>query len=260
VEYREHAPSPALRRIVACYWTLRSAPGARSHRVLPDGCLDLLFDLARPSASVVGVMTRAIVAPAAPASFFGVRFQPGEAPSVLGLDGRETRDELFGIADAWGPLGRELSDRVLSAPSSAARIREVEAALLAHGARARAPDPRVRSAVEMVRASRGAIEVASLARAVQLGERQLERAFDQHVGLGPKAFARVMRLQAVRAALARGVPSWAALAAELGFADQAHLAREVRALAGVTPGELVRERGMSDSFNPLPEEPLTVGA
>lgn len=49
-DYREHAPCPALRPFVACYWTRTSAPpepgGPAARRVLPDGAIDLVFDLA----------------------------------------------------------------------------------------------------------------------------------------------------------------------------------------------------------------------
>jgi methylphosphotriester-DNA--protein-cysteine methyltransferase len=87
--------------------------------------------------------------------------------------------------------------------------------------------------------------------------RTLERLFDERVGLGPKLLARVVRIQRVVATLdGAGPPSWSALAADLCFADQAHLVREVGELTGATPTELLRERraaprpqGMSDSFN-----------
>ena len=94
--------------------------------------------------------------------------------------------------------------------------------------------------------------MAWLARDLGLGERQLERVFVERVGLGPKAFARVARLQAFLPHLdgAGGRTSWAALAVGLGYADQAHMVREIKRLAGVTPTELARARAMSDSFNP----------
>jgi AraC-like DNA-binding protein len=77
-----------------------------------------------------------------------------------------------------------------------------------------------------------------------VGERRLQRAFDRSVGLSPKVLGRVLRLrQAVRRLESAGRPlSWAGVAAAAGYADQAHLIREFRALAGVTPAAYVRER------------------
>ena len=74
-----------------------------------------------------------------------------------------------------------------------------------------------------------------------LSERQLERLFDERVGYGPKTFARVVRLQRAVESIARPAgprgttASWATFARDCGYADQAHLIREFRALTGVTP-------------------------
>jgi AraC-like DNA-binding protein len=250
--YEEHAPAKALQRVVACYWTLTAVPGHTTHRVLPDGCLDILVDLSSGRAEVVGVMTKAIVsAQRRGLDLLGVRFQPGEAPSFFGLVGRDTRDIQLALPDVWGPFGRAFEGRITEARSTGDRRRLLDEVLLSRMVRRRAPDRRIRAAVDLVSARAGAIDVSRLATHVGLGERQLERAFDHHVGLGPKAFARVMRLQALVSSMQRAPRSFAALAADHGFSDQAHLVREVRALSGVTPGELFRERGaMSDSFNP----------
>jgi AraC-like DNA-binding protein len=68
-------------------------------------------------------------------------------------------------------------------------------------------------------------------------ERELQRACRRWLGLSPKAFLRIERVWAAREAIRGGGPL-AMIAAELGYADQAHLAREVRELLGVTPRAL----------------------
>lgn len=68
-----------------------------------------------------------------------------------------------------------------------------------------------------------------------LSRRTLERLFQSEVGVAPKSFARIERLSAIADRLRHGALSWAALAAELGYADQAHLTREVLELSGYTP-------------------------
>ncbi len=83
MRYAELAPSAALRPFVETFWTIDGAVGDGGHRVLPDGCMDLVFDRAE-GARVVGAMTRAIVTPPAPRGrLFGVRFHPGEAAPFL---------------------------------------------------------------------------------------------------------------------------------------------------------------------------------
>jgi AraC-like DNA-binding protein len=253
--YRELAPAPALARSVACYWTI-DATETPGHRVLPDGCMDILFDLAQPSvaAEVIGVMTAAVVTPAsAQARMFGVRFLPGEAFAFLDVPAKEGRDRVLSLEDAWGASARSLHARVLAAPDDAARVALLNDELAQR--RRRAPDPRLRAVVSAIRAARGAVRVEVLAERTGLGERQLERLFDERVGVGPKSLAKVARMQALLGALATGARGWSGLAAELGWADQSHLVRDLRGLAGLTPTELARAMEMSDSSNP-PYGPL----
>ncbi|HUJ62176.1 MAG TPA: AraC family transcriptional regulator [Kofleriaceae bacterium] len=252
--YAESSPGPALREHVACYWSL-AADEPFEHRVLPDGCMDLLFDL-RGGAELVGAMTRALaVTQPRRSRVFGVRFRPGEAFALIGVPAGDARDRVIALGDAWGRSGAVLGDVVAAAPDDAARVVALERALA--GAIARPADRRVRRAVAQLIAA-PATRIAAIAGELGLGERQLERAFELRVGIGPKQLARVARLQAIARRLAVGPAAWARWAGELGYADQAHLAREVRALAGVTPSALATEaaRGrtwpvaMSDSFKP----------
>jgi AraC-like DNA-binding protein len=259
VYYAERAPSAALRPHVAAYWTVGATTAAPAHRVLPDGCMDLLFD-GSSGARVIGAMTRAIIAPPVGpgAVVFGVRFHPGAATPFLRVAARDLRDGGASLDEVWGSLGRSLADAVASAASDEARGHAVERVLLARLAgmpAARLDDvaeARVRGVVSAIRVSGGNISVDALAARAGVTPRTLERAFDERVGVGPKLLARVVRLQRVVAAMDRAAAwSWSGLAAELGFADQAHLIREVGELAGATPTALLRERApVSDSFNP----------
>jgi AraC-like DNA-binding protein len=238
VRYVEHAPHPALAAHVACYWTVEASAGS-AQRVLPDGCSDLVFEVGE--GTLVGTMTHALaIVHAGRAQVFGVRFRPGEAFALVQVPAVDVRDRVVSLADVWGRWGAELGERVAAARDDAARVALLDRELV--DARPRAADARVRRAVARIFASPHDARIARLARELGLGERQLERAFDERVGVGPKALARVARLQAVARVAAGADPiDWARTAAEHGFADQAHLAREVRSLACVTPSELARE-------------------
>jgi AraC-like DNA-binding protein len=262
VRYAEHAPAPALRRHVICYWSIAS-DGA-PHRVLPDGAIDLVFGGASaPSGQLVGVMTRALVTPPGFArSIVGVRFRPGGAAALFGIDARDTRDERIPIEDALGAEGRSLEGRVLDALArgAAPAVSVLESALLARFERRALPlDPRLAAAVAAVDRACGAVTTPALARSVGLTERHLERLFGARVGIGPKAYAQVVRVQAALAAVGEGTPA-AAVAAELGYADQSHLIRDMQALAGVTPAAWARAHAVSDLSNPSGGPAPTVGA
>jgi len=107
----------------------------------------------------------------------------------------------------------------------------------------REPDPRVREAVRLIQARRGRVTVRWLADQLDLSVSQLERSFTRHVGVGPKLLARQTRLSALAAeAMTCASPCWAWLAAQYGYADQAHLARDFRELTGLPPSGLAAER------------------
>jgi AraC-like DNA-binding protein len=228
--------------------------------VLPDGCIDVLvLGHGGPEAArVVGTMKRAFVAPPRTGAIFGIRFRPGEAARLLPAASRELTDGEAPLASLWGDEGRaleaalvELLDhavaRALTAEQILARARAVVEATLRKrlASHAAAVDTRVRAAAGMLASSDG-MSVGEVAKRVELSERQLARRFNERVGVAPKTFARVMRLQRAAALLADGSsPSDAASLA--GYADQAHFTRDSSELAGITPSGLARE--LSDSFN-----------
>ncbi|WP_443077212.1 helix-turn-helix domain-containing protein [Streptomyces sp. SP18CS02] len=217
----------------AVVWT-RSAqrPGAGAARpVLPDGCMDLLWTEGR--LLVAGPDTGAFVPADADARYVGVRFAPGDAPALLGVPAHELRDRRVGLDELWpsAPV-RRLAERVGAAADPAAALEELA---LRRAARTPGPDPLLRAVVRALDAGYG---VAATAGAVGLGERQLRRRSLDAFGYGPKTLARILRLQRALALVREGRPyAEAALAA--GCADQAHLAREVRDLAGMTLGAYV---------------------
>ncbi len=216
--------------------------------------MDIIFDLSDASGAVVGTMTRALVTlPRDRVELLGVRFRPGEAPAFLEQPAQETRDDSVALGEVWGALGRELADRLACAPGWRTRMALLERYLVRRLASAERRGQRARGAIARVLESRGDLRIDDLSLEVELGRRQLERAFQDLVGVTPKAFARIVRFRAVMSELGKTArePRWAELAATFGYFDQAHLVREFQALAGLPPGALVRERATSHLSNTL---------
>ncbi|MFF8957545.1 DUF6597 domain-containing transcriptional factor [Streptomyces sp. NPDC014894] len=204
----------------------QTGPGARP--VLPDGCMDLLWTPGE--LLIAGPDTRAH-RPEVPGRtrYAGVRFAPGAAPALLGVAADETLDRRIGLADVWGAAkARELTERIDGAADPGA---ELEALALRRARTAvRPPDPLLAAVVRQLESGS---TVAAAAEAVGLGPRSLHRRSLRAFGYGPKTLARVLRLQRALALVWEGTP-YAAAALAAGCADQAHLAREMRELAGVT--------------------------
>jgi AraC-like DNA-binding protein len=229
---------PCVRSTVEAFWSLQ-LENSGPRRILPDGCIDFIFDLSTGSGSVVGTMksSQVITLPAG-ANLFGVRFAPGAAAAFLDAHAHELCDgeaELSALtrASAFG-----LAQRVAEAADSLERARVVAEFLQDRRYRLRPGDFRVRRAVALLRASAGSVAISALATQVGVGERQLERLFREQVGAGPKLLARVLRVQAAIAHLEARTGA----ALDAGFSDEPHRVREFRALTGLTPRALLLER------------------
>jgi AraC-like DNA-binding protein len=208
----------------------RYLSGRPARPVLPDGCRDLLWTDGR--LLVAGPDTRAYHPGGGSARWAGVRFFPGTAPALFGVPAWELRDRRVDLTDLWPAAEvRRLTARVDVAPDPAVALEEMA---LARAAEAASPDPVLWQVVASLDAGRS---VAATADALGLGVRQLHRRSLAAFGYGPKTLARVLRLRRALALAGSGVP-FAEVAARTGFADQAHLAREVRDLAGMPLGEL----------------------
>jgi AraC-like DNA-binding protein len=244
MRYRELLPAMPLRTILRCCWSVRGAPdsAAAPSRVLPDGCADLIFDLAaaEPQAHWIGTMTRAVVVPAGenPVDLFGLRFAPGGLHAVLARPLSAFTDQRVACADAPAAWARGLAERLAVLPSLTARLRCVEAAL----SQVRPDTEALQATAALAALERDPLPagIGDLASRWGYTERTLERRFDAWIGVRPKQHLRYLRFASLLPRLLAGGAT-AALAADSGYADQSHLIREVRAFSGVPPRELLRE-------------------
>lgn len=208
-----------------------NSPAASDHvqRILPDGCMDLMWYSDR--LMVAGPDATAYVAAAAPGTgYTGLRFPPGVGPSVFGVPAYELRDQRVPLEDLWPAREvRRLAERVHLAADPGAALEEIAVA------RRIPPDPLIGEVAARLRAG---APVAATAAAVGLGERQLHRRSLAAFGYGPKTLSRILRMRKALELARAGTP-FATVAVTAGYADQAHLAREVKDLAGVPLGTLV---------------------
>lgn len=239
--YAEHAPSPGLASRLVCVWTSEAGASARVKRVVPDGCIDLIWTSTAGSVQVAGPDTQAFLAPIAAAqSFVAVRFRPGAAADVLGVPAHAVRDLRVPLAHLWGGAAERLADAL----NDGGDVRTMEALVAERIRAAGPPQPLVGAVVARVRAG---LSVRALAHDLGVSERHLRRQCLDAFGYGPKVLQRVLRFHRA-VTLAPGVATWADLAHHTGYADQAHLAREVRQLSGRTLTELVGDRTSSGAL------------
>jgi AraC-like DNA-binding protein len=235
-EYRELAPSRDLHSLVACRWVRRVPREAkRGHAlVLPDGCVDLMWR--GDDVLLAGPDRGPHSSPVRPGqSILGVRLRPGVAGAVLGVPANEVGDSRLQLEDVIGAPGARLSERLGEATSDDSRFALLEG-LVASRTVESGPDPLVLAATRRLGFPGGRVD--SLANALGISDRQLRRRFHQAVGYGPKTLDRVLRFRRLVSRVPAGDGDLARMAADLGYADQAHMTRDCVRLSGLTPARL----------------------
>jgi AraC-like DNA-binding protein len=244
IGYTEWAAPAALRDTVACLWAqVTTEDAGRPGLVLPDGCTDLVWEQGR-GALVAGPDTGPVpTTMTAGTVILGVRFRPSAGGPALGLPLSELRDQRVDLADLRPADARRLPG-TLDPDTAMARALDVTATLVTDGA----PDPAVTRAARLLYDPQARAE--DVAAEVGLSLRQLRRRCHAAVGYGPKTLQRVLRFRRFVSRIDAGPnaqkgPEFldlAALAADAGYADQAHLTRECGRLSGLTPAALARQR------------------
>lgn len=240
--YRELPPPPALAPYLDCLWVSHTPPrgSARRPRVLPDGCIDIVW-VGGSEPRIAGPATRTEfpnLPPDAPVA--AARFKPGMAPCLLGWPANELRDQSVPLADVWSSGAMTLLRAASDATTARDRLAALESALLRRLADAGDPDPIVRQSVASLKRDAN-LRVRDLGEQLGLSERQLRRRFEANVGYGPKMFARIFRMRAALKLIRAADPNdldLALVAYAAGYADQAHMTRELTALAGAPPTRL----------------------
>ena len=209
--------------------------------VVPDGCVDIIWidgdlAIAGPDVGVHAVT----LAPGT--TVIGARFRPGVARRWLGISMAEIVGGRVSLREFWGASAHAIAQRIGDAPTTTDRIRVFEAAL---DRVAKAHEPAasdmgfVFNALKTRSAGPG---MSAILDQLAISPRTLRRRCEDAFGYGPKTLDRILRFQRFLARVKRGPSTTlAALAVDAGYADQAHLTREVLRLSSLTPATILSQ-------------------
>ncbi len=234
--YGRFWPSPELAGFVEHFWTVSwDLDVSETHEVLPHPSVQ--FVLEATGSHVVGVWRgRFTTRLEGRGRVLGTKFLPGGFRPFLGAPVSTLAGRKVDPREIFGDDFPVLEARALADPDSAAALAKIDAFLRE---RCPAPDPQVelvRRITDRAAADREITRVEPLAAIFGLGTRGLQRLFADYVGASPKWVIQRYRLHEASERIARGeVADWAALALDLGYADQAHFIRDFRRLVGRTP-------------------------
>jgi AraC-like DNA-binding protein len=241
-DYRESNPPAVLGGHFQCVWSNTLRPDAGSlTAVVPDGCVDIMWIdgeliVAGPDMAVA----HSTLMPGS--TVIGVRFRPGAASRWLGLPMSEIVGGRVALRHFWGTRASEIAQRIGDAPSTAERIRAIEAALSPLAPGIEPPPPDIGFAFNALKTESAGTGMTVILDRLDVSPRTLRRRCQEAFGYGPKTLDRILRFQRfLNLARRSAEPRLAGLAFEAGYSDQAHLTREVRRLSGLSPATVLKQ-------------------
>lgn len=260
VVVQEFRPSPALAPFVLWYWEgvfNTEAAHQLSQRVIPSGYVELIIHLSAhhchlpcplgwtssPDYTIIGLHSQPYeVHFPQQVNAFGIRFKPEGIQQVFGVPAAEFRSSYEDMALVLDQPFRQFCQHLQTATATSTRVRLTNSYLSRLAERNKATITYVSHAAELIRSTKGDIRINAIAHASNISLRQLERGFKAQLGVTPKHYLRLSRMNEVQRLLAEhGQLSFTELAYRTGYADQAHFIRDFRRLTGENPTIFVRE-------------------
>ncbi|VVS95605.1 helix-turn-helix domain-containing protein [Desulfoluna spongiiphila] len=241
-EYTEYRPNPLLASLIACYWSYRAPSRDRltaQKPVIPDGCVDIIFDL-NPASSlrcfVIGAMTKPIQNQKT--NLLGVRFHTGMATSLFKMPMHHLTDLTVDASEFLGDSAHALSDQLAEMAVQQDRTALLDGVFLKHMTGVSALERPLTQALRLIRHADGQCSVQQISDAVGWSRQHFTRRCLHGTGLSPKFLMRVMRLHKTITLHEKGnVHGWSHLSQEVGYFDQSHMIREFKRITGLTPAE-----------------------
>jgi len=243
-------------------------------RALPRGAVTVIFDVGQrqqldfyaadgttrlsvPPAFITGSHTASYISNiAAGEPVMAVHFRPGGAFPFLGIPLGDIEDGYVGVDQVWGSDGRDLHERLIETTSAETRFQIIEQFLLSRPSLTADRHPGVAAAMAAIEDD-PSIRMADIRHRVGMATKRLIALFRAEVGLSPKAYARVRRLQAALRLLGGGPVSGAHVAAEVGYFDQAHFVRDFESFTGMSPTQYRRQPIVLPSHVPVERPKFT---
>jgi AraC-like DNA-binding protein len=246
MRYAEYPPSPGLASIVDCYWILEGPGAGTPEPIIPDGRIEIILhygvhferhhtdgriERQTPAMLVGQILAPISVGYTGSAGVAAIRLRPAATRAVARCPAAALTGQFIDLDALFGPTGT-LQEQVALAGDDGARVRLLERWLASRVTAA--PSRDISATVDAIVTHAGAVDLQVMASAAGISLRQLERRFLADVGMPPKTFARIVRLQAALTRIAAG-DSLADAAHACGYYDQPHMTRDFSRLAETSP-------------------------
>ncbi len=203
---------------------------------------------------VAGAMSKLMRVMVTPHQVLLMRLKPGAFQAMFGIPAHKVKNKVIYLDKLWGAEGKAWEKRLKEAPDTPTRIQVFEEGLIRHRAKFKAPDPYAAKAVDLMKQADGKMTLEELSYRLGYTDRQVERKFEDGLGLTPKEYQRVLRCRMlILRMLNRDFKDWSDLVADYGYFDQAHLINEFKAFMGMSPEKFLKK---FDAKGKILESPL----
>ncbi|MFK3936191.1 DUF6597 domain-containing transcriptional factor [Alkalihalobacillus sp. NPDC078783] len=246
-QYKEYQPSVDLASYVACFWTVQfDGQSIKPHRIVPDGCVDLIFDLIDPTNSnafLAGLMTDyALLSFRSPIKSFGIRFYSDSVSRLMRIPVSELTGNVS-IHNLWGSGSQEMIDVMAEASNVQDQIHYTEGKLRGRidglGYR---PESLFETSMYHLFSHQGVISTKELAAIEHYSERTIRRAFKDELGISPKEMIELVRFQYLLQEFNQGGAQMMNIAGKYGFYDQSHFSNQFKRYYGLAPSRILENR------------------
>lgn len=257
----EYKPSSLLTPYVEFFWAGKFnvySAGKLSQRVIPYGYVELIIHLSdehcelldgsdfasSPEFLLIGLFTKPYeIQFKRVVDVFGIRFKPEGIYHLLGIPASEVHHCFADMESLVGKNFREFFSKLKELNSTPKMISLTEKFLLYNIGRSKSDLYYLNRAAEIIRIRKGRISIDELAELVYISKRQLEREFKQKLGITPKRYMRIARLNEINRKIKNGDRiDLTGLSYSAGYSDQAHLIRDFKEFTGESPRVLLNNR------------------
>lgn len=254
------APCQTLNPLVKQYWALDNIMEKGKHhsqRIIPTGLIELTIYLGDKPIALRG--DQAVSDPSfisgqqnmpydlkvsGHVSVFSITFHPQGAQMFFDIPMDEIIDQTVSLRHLQSDFIHQVEDELYEASGFSERVQVMDRFLLKllHLKQKRAELPRLVNVINQIDRTRGMVSIDSLAKRACLSRKQFERVFKSGVGISPKRFLRVVRLQhAIFRKQTENEVSLTRLAYDCGYYDQSHMINDFKYLTGMSPGQYFSE-------------------
>ncbi len=242
--YNEYTPPTYLQSYLDCYWSYVTEPAAiSSHKkpIIPDGCIDIIFDLNQPTnlkSFIIGAMTMPIVS--SRTNLVGVRFKPGMAYPFIKTPAHEFTDLLVDYSEFAGQEANHLSSQLVDLNSTKHQISLLNNIFSKKLSALNAVETKMLRALNLIQSTGGGISIKQISDEVGWSRQHFTRKCLNYTGLTPKFLNQVIRIrEVIKQYKTDKFHNWSQLSVEGGYFDQSHMINEFRKLTGLTPIEFL---------------------